>query len=670
MGYMSGTCETALAAWKPPGNYLPRGEAPPPYDEAVAQCRPDQIRMGNETPYHRTYPTTMEALTRPEEPACATHAYVSVPRPLHQALQQVPTRPHVCKDGDRSWRPEEPACATHAYVSVPRPLHQALQQVPTRPHVCKDGDRSWRPEEPACATHAYVSVPRPLHQALQQMANTQTCYNAPLLQPAHAPEPPPPHHPLAPNGVIGFPSAIRLTGSLGAISNRALLSVAAREPEHERPHNVPGFYTSNVHTSLSVARVSSVTLTAADRSLGAISNRALLSVAAREPEHERPHNVPGFYTSNVHTSLSVARVSSVTLTAADRSLGAISNRALLSVAAREPEHERPHNVPGFYTSNVHTSLSVARVSSVTLTAADRSLGAISNRALLSVAAREPEHERPHNVPGFYTSNVHTSLSVARVSSVTLTAADRSLGAISNRALLSVAAREPEHERPHNVPGFYTSNVHTSLSVARVSSVTLTAADRSLGAISNRALLSVAAREPEHERPHNVPGFYTSNVHTSLHRTIPRISTAADTSAFEACFSRGDRALHAEVRRSFHRADRERDREHAREHPRDTGRSMPRNLNLAERVPDPPPLDQSLVRLAGGRSRAHSEEHNVGAEPPPPADVPATAPAALAPAAPAPPPHATLPLTVDKVSHLVPARSFILLHRQHRPPGDQ
>ncbi|XP_063830269.1 uncharacterized protein LOC135079547 [Ostrinia nubilalis] len=35
--------------------------------------------------------------------------------------------------------------------------------------------------------------------------------------------------------------------------------------------------------------------------------------------------------------------------------------------------------------------------------------------------------------------------------------------------------------------------------------------------------------------------------------------------------------------------------------------------------------------------------------------------ATAPAAPAPPPHATLPLTVDKVSHLVPARSYILMH---------
>ncbi|KAM3965525.1 LOW QUALITY PROTEIN: uncharacterized protein ACR2FA_000371 [Aphomia sociella] len=165
MGYMGGTCETALAAWKPPSNYLPRGEAPPPYDEAMAQCRPENIRMSNETPFHRTYPATVETLVRPDE-----------------NIQ----------------------CSGHGYVNIPRPV--------------------------------------------QQIANTQNCYNAPLLQPVHPPEAresnPIPHHPLASN-MVGFPSAIRLTGSLGAISNRGLLSVLQREPEHERPHNVPGFYTSS-----------------------------------------------------------------------------------------------------------------------------------------------------------------------------------------------------------------------------------------------------------------------------------------------------------------------------------------------------------------------------------------------------------------------------------------
>lgn len=172
MGYMGGTCETALAAWKPSGNYLPRGEAPPPYDEAVAQTRQDNLRMVNEMSYHRSYPATVESLARPDD-----------------AVQ----------------------CAGHGYVNLPRPV--------------------------------------------AQIANTQNCYNAPLLQTVHPPEnrepASMPHHPLAAN-MVGFPSAIRLTGSLGAISNRGLLSVLQREPDHERPHNVPGFYTNNhnIHTSL------------------------------------------------------------------------------------------------------------------------------------------------------------------------------------------------------------------------------------------------------------------------------------------------------------------------------------------------------------------------------------------------------------------------------------
>ncbi|XP_022824495.1 uncharacterized protein LOC111355013 isoform X2 [Spodoptera litura] len=181
MGYMGGTCETALAAWKPSSNYLPRGEAPPPYDEAIAQCRPENMRVSNEPSYHRTYPATVETMSRPDDVPCAGHGYVNVPRPV------------------------------------------------------------------------------------TQIANTQNCYNAPLLQPVHQPDSREPasmtHHPLAPN-MVGFPSAIRLTGSLGAISNRGLLSVLARESDrgadrgpdrdHERPHNVPGFYTNapNVHTSL------------------------------------------------------------------------------------------------------------------------------------------------------------------------------------------------------------------------------------------------------------------------------------------------------------------------------------------------------------------------------------------------------------------------------------
>lgn len=29
--------------WKPPGNYFPRGEAPPPYEEAVAATRAEAL---------------------------------------------------------------------------------------------------------------------------------------------------------------------------------------------------------------------------------------------------------------------------------------------------------------------------------------------------------------------------------------------------------------------------------------------------------------------------------------------------------------------------------------------------------------------------------------------------------------------------------------------------
>lgn len=51
---------------------------------------------------------------------------------------------------------------------------------------------------------------------------------------------------------MGFPHTIRLTGSLGAISGISgrALSVARDDRDRERPHNVPGFYTT--HTALSV----------------------------------------------------------------------------------------------------------------------------------------------------------------------------------------------------------------------------------------------------------------------------------------------------------------------------------------------------------------------------------------------------------------------------------
>ncbi|XP_033226421.1 uncharacterized protein LOC117178951 isoform X1 [Belonocnema kinseyi] len=38
-------CGGGYPLWKPPGNYFPRGEAPPPYDEAVAAARAEQVLL-------------------------------------------------------------------------------------------------------------------------------------------------------------------------------------------------------------------------------------------------------------------------------------------------------------------------------------------------------------------------------------------------------------------------------------------------------------------------------------------------------------------------------------------------------------------------------------------------------------------------------------------------
>ncbi|XP_011859635.1 PREDICTED: putative GPI-anchored protein PB15E9.01c isoform X2 [Vollenhovia emeryi] len=38
-------CGTGYSLWKPPGNYFPRGEAPPPYEEAIAAARAEQALL-------------------------------------------------------------------------------------------------------------------------------------------------------------------------------------------------------------------------------------------------------------------------------------------------------------------------------------------------------------------------------------------------------------------------------------------------------------------------------------------------------------------------------------------------------------------------------------------------------------------------------------------------
>ncbi|CAH2208465.1 jg14357 [Pararge aegeria aegeria] len=131
-----------------------------------------------------------------------------------------------------------------------------------------------------------------------------------------------------------------------------------------------------------------------------------------------------------------------------------------------------------------------------------------------------------------------------------------------------------------------------------------------------------------------------------HRTIPRISTAVDTSTLEAMglgFTRADRSLQGEVRRSFHRPVDRADRIDRIDRA-NTGRSVPRNLNIASTAataastPEPHRLetdDAISLRSMTGRARAHSEEQD--AKPKPQPEAPAHAN------------HPTLPLTVDKVT---------------------
>lgn len=44
-------CGGGYPSWKPAGNYFPRGEAPPPYEEAVAAARAEQALLSNGNPH-------------------------------------------------------------------------------------------------------------------------------------------------------------------------------------------------------------------------------------------------------------------------------------------------------------------------------------------------------------------------------------------------------------------------------------------------------------------------------------------------------------------------------------------------------------------------------------------------------------------------------------------
>ncbi|XP_048484373.1 uncharacterized protein LOC105396311 isoform X2 [Plutella xylostella] len=83
MAYVGGSCETGMAGWKP-SNYMPRGEAPPPYDEAVAQSRAETMRMG-EAQFHRSYPATVDTMVRADDSLqCPGHGYANIARPPTQ----------------------------------------------------------------------------------------------------------------------------------------------------------------------------------------------------------------------------------------------------------------------------------------------------------------------------------------------------------------------------------------------------------------------------------------------------------------------------------------------------------------------------------------------------------------------------------------------------------
>ncbi|CAG9790984.1 unnamed protein product [Diatraea saccharalis] len=325
MGYMGGTCETAMGAWKPHGNYLPRGEAPPPYDEVIAQCRPDTRKMdtanirvifeyefrrgsnaaetarninvafGEESVneytvrfwFKRFRDGNLDLQNEPRgKPPTHADVYYTELRTIlaKPAVKQTQlmnrSSPLLLHDNARPHKARETVLTlqelqletirrpsySHKPCSSGLPAFSVSNETPFHRTYPTTMEALARPDEPVqCSGHGYVNIPRPV----QQIANTQNCYNAPLLQPVQPPEPREPnsipHHPFTAN-VLGFPSTIRLTGSLGAISNRGLLSVLQREPEHERPHNVPGFYTNTaVHTSLhrTIPRISTAVDTAA-----------------------------------------------------------------------------------------------------------------------------------------------------------------------------------------------------------------------------------------------------------------------------------------------------------------------------------------------------------------------------------------------------------------------
>lgn len=147
-------------------------------------------------------------------------------------------------------------------------------------------------------------------------------------------------------------------------------------------------------------------------------------------------------------------------------------------------------------------------------------------------------------------------------------------------------------------------------------------------------------------PRKVPVKRLISIHR--HRTIPRISTAIDTTILDtsiAGFNRADRSLQNEIRRSFHKPN-----ENTRHPYSDTGRSMPRNLNLASNN-ELNRVEPIVIESNGQsrRSRAYSDDTVMGGIES--KLTKASSSAKSQSEQPIPAPQSTLPLTVDKVTCL-------------------
>lgn len=64
-------CGTSYPLWKPPGNYFPRGEAPPPYEEAVAAARAEQALLSMN-------PHTLPQMSFPNSYLTSSHNHTNV----------------------------------------------------------------------------------------------------------------------------------------------------------------------------------------------------------------------------------------------------------------------------------------------------------------------------------------------------------------------------------------------------------------------------------------------------------------------------------------------------------------------------------------------------------------------------------------------------------------